>query len=454
MAELRGPVSEYFKDIPDLFQSQNTETVSALEQGPATSYDMNLIRDVIPASDIDPSLARLETPDLEPDSLQVATIDDNKFGIDIDVIRHFADFTRNRVGSPIDHEHLLEEFRQDLVEKALANGSNPSYVDSFADAQINELRALENLFVDTATRFKKVQACEKTNPLPIPDQQIIDRIIESICDGSSVFDMPNTTPLAHWKHKLLKPDMERIAQQFLVALKKIHTKGPEESVGGYVFKARFDTICEVLRKCKGSVFRMSRPTTLDDIVANPRKMRQRFIDNQINNAKKKNDGKELKRLRLACQEIKRKGIPVGCAEIADNDEEEEEEEEEEYEVPQGRNKKRKVAALQVGNNKRKRAARPVSYATNPDQLSAIPAAMSLGLTMEPHNFDYYEFAKMGPAGEAGLPFDNCRMPHESQLHDNVRIVRNQHDADEAYGLEPLAARDPIFDDWVNAGDEM
>lgn len=217
MAELRGPVSEYFKDIPDLFQSQNTETVSALEQGPATSYDMNLIRDVIPASDIDPSLARLETPDLEPDSLQVATIDDNKFGIDIDVIRHFADFTRNRVGSPIDHEHLLEEFRQDLVEKALANGSNPSYVDSFADAQINELRALENLFVDTATRFKKVQACEKTNPLPIPDQQIIDRIIESICDGSSVFDMPNTTPLAHWKHKLLKPDMERIAQQFLVS---------------------------------------------------------------------------------------------------------------------------------------------------------------------------------------------------------------------------------------------
>ncbi|CCX33529.1 Protein of unknown function [Pyronema omphalodes CBS 100304] len=135
------------------------------------------------------------------------------------------------------------------------------------------------------------------------------------------------------------------------------------------------------------------------------------------------EGEELKRLRLACQEIKRQGIPPGCAEIADEEEEED-------------IKKRKVVSLQVGNNKRKRAVRPVSYATNPDQLSAIPAAMPLSLTMEPHSFDYYKFAKMGPAGESGLPFgygiaDNFRMPHESQLHDNVRIVRNQHDADEA-----------------------
>jgi hypothetical protein len=215
MAELRD--SEYFQHIKDPFRSQTTDTLSqsaTLMHAPTTSYGMNLIRDVITASDIDPGYA---VPDLEPDSLQVATIDDNKFGVDIDVIRHFADFTRNRVGSPIDHEHLLEEFRQDLVEKALANGSNPSYVDSFADAQIDELRALENLFVDTATRFKKVQACENTNSLPIPDEQIRDRIIESIRDGSSVFDMPDTTPLAHWKHRLQKPDMMRIAEQFLVS---------------------------------------------------------------------------------------------------------------------------------------------------------------------------------------------------------------------------------------------
>jgi hypothetical protein len=159
----------------------------------------------------------------------------------------------------------------------------------------------------------------------------------------------------------------------------------------------------------------------------------------------------LKRLRLAYQEIRRQGIPVGCVEIADNDEEEEDEIYDDE--PQGRRKKRKVVSLQAGNNKRKRAVSPVSYATNPDQLSAIPAAMPLGLTMEPHNVDYYEFAKMGPAGESGLPF-GYGMPHESQLHDNVGIVRNQHDADEAYDLEPLAARDPIFDDWVNAGDDM
>jgi hypothetical protein len=127
--------------------------------------------------------------------------------------------------------------------------------------------------------------------------------------------------------------------------------------------------------------------------------------------------------------------------------------EEMYDEPQGRSKKRKVVSLQVGSNKR--TVHPVSYATNPDELSAIPAAMSLGLTMEPHNFDYYEFAKRG----SGLPFgygtaDKYRMPHESQLHDNVRIVRNQHDADEAYDVEPLAGRDPIFAHWVNAGDDM
>jgi hypothetical protein len=119
--------------------------------------------------------------------------------------------------------------------------------------------------------------------------------------------------------------------------------------------------------------------------------------------------------------------------------------EEMYDEPQGRSKKRKVVSLQVGSNKR--TVHPVSYATNPDELSAIPAAMPLGLTIEPHNFDYYEFAKRG----SGLPFgygtaDKYRMPHESQLHDNVRIVRNQHDADEAYDVEPLAGRDPIFDD--------
>ncbi|KAI5818307.1 hypothetical protein BZA77DRAFT_343098 [Pyronema omphalodes] len=71
-----------------------------------------------------------------------------------------------------------------------------------------------------------------------------------------------------------------------------------------VFDVRFDTICEVLRKCKGSVcsYRMSRLATLDDIVADPRKIRQQFIDDRINNVKKKRDGKELKRLRMAYHE--------------------------------------------------------------------------------------------------------------------------------------------------------
>ncbi|KAI5818301.1 hypothetical protein BZA77DRAFT_291846 [Pyronema omphalodes] len=163
-----------------------------------------------------------------------------------------------------------------LAENA-RNGSDPTYIDSFADNQIDDLRALENLFVGNALRFRKVQACEDTNSLPIADDQIRERLIESIRDGSSVFDMPNTTPLAHWKHRLQKPEILRIADHFLAALKKIHTKGPDESVGGYVFKVRFDTICEVLG---------------------------RFIDNQINNAKKKRDGKELKRLRLAYYETR------------------------------------------------------------------------------------------------------------------------------------------------------
>ncbi|KAI5818300.1 hypothetical protein BZA77DRAFT_291845 [Pyronema omphalodes] len=164
--------------------------------------------------------------------------------------------------------------------------------------------------------------------------QIRERLIESIRDGSSVFDMPDITPLAHWKHRLQKPEILRIADQFLAALKKIHTKGPDESVGGYVFKVRFDTICEVLRKCKGSVYRMSRSTTLDDIVADPRKipLRQRFIDNQINNAKEKRD--------------------VGCAVGADVHDAGDDDEEERYEdEPQGRRKKRKAVTAQLMNNK-------------------------------------------------------------------------------------------------------
>ncbi|KAI5818299.1 hypothetical protein BZA77DRAFT_352055 [Pyronema omphalodes] len=185
--------------------------------------------------------------------------------------------------------------------------------------------------------------------------------------------MPDTTPLAHSKHRLQKPEILRIADQFLPALKKIHTEGPDESVGGYVFKVRFDTICEVLRKCKGSVYRMSRPTTLDDIVADhPRKIRQRFIDNQINNAKKKRDGKELKRLRLAYHE-------------GDDDDERYEDE------PQGRRKKRKAVAAQPPSNKRKRNTRPVSFSSSSDPMSATPAAMPMGLTMEAHNADHYRF---------------------------------------------------------------
>ena len=73
---------------------------------------------------------------------------------------------------------------------------------------------------------------------------------------------------------------------------------------------------------------MSRPTTLDEILTNPRKMRQvsipfyprsllslsnlpkqRFIDNQINNAKKKHDTKELARLRIANAENMRSNPP-------------------------------------------------------------------------------------------------------------------------------------------------
>ncbi|KAI5818309.1 hypothetical protein BZA77DRAFT_386343 [Pyronema omphalodes] len=436
MADFRN--SEYLQHFQGAsFRPQTTDPLpqnATLLHDPTSSYDMDLMRDSIPPSDANSSYA---AQDLEPESYQVGTVDD-KFDLDIDVIRHFANFTRDRSGSAIDYEHLLEEFRQDIVDKALANGSDPAYIDSFADNQIDDLRALENLFVGNALRFKKVQACEDTNSLPIPDDQIRERLIESIRDGSSVFDMPDTTPLAHWKHRLQKPEILRIADQFLAALKKIHTKGPDESVGGYVFKVRFDTICEVLRKCKGSVYRMSRPTTLDDIVADPRKMRQRFIDNQINNAKKKRDGKELKRLRLAYHETKKQGIPVGSAMSPNVHDEGDDDNEEHYEdEPQGRRKKRKAVTAQPPNTKRKRNARPVSFSSSSDPMSAIPAAMPMGLTMEAHNADHYRFG--------------YGMLHESQHHHDVGVVG---DADEAYDLEHLVPRDPIFDDWVNAGDEM
>ncbi|KAI5818306.1 hypothetical protein BZA77DRAFT_291849 [Pyronema omphalodes] len=163
-------------------------------------------------------------------------------------------------------ESLSRYCRQSPCERIASN----THIDSFADNQTNDLRALENLFVGNALRFKKVHACEDTNTLPIPDDQIRirERLIKSIRDGASL--IRSTSSRIH------KPEILRIADQFLAALKKIHTKGPDES------------------KCKGSVYRMSRSTTLDDIVVDPRKIRQRFIDNQINNAKKKRDGKELK----------------------------------------------------------------------------------------------------------------------------------------------------------------
>jgi len=60
---------------------------------------------------------------------------------------------------------------------------------------------------------------------------------------------------------------------------------------------------------------------MDEIVQNPKKMRQRFIDNQINNAKKKKDSKELKRLRAMWAEVKER--ERGQPPTPVNDEEEE-----------------------------------------------------------------------------------------------------------------------------------
>ncbi|KAA8895395.1 hypothetical protein FN846DRAFT_1024506 [Sphaerosporella brunnea] len=237
--------------------------------------------------------------------------------VDIDgaVLRRFFEFFKDVSGQRHDFEARMHEFWQELSLHCLTNGYPEAAVQPWIDMQMSLIRAILKEMGQVGINFGLLG--ENTvgggvangpavvvNALPIPDADIIREFMDALQDGASVFDMPDTAPLKHW-HNDMKPDaLERIAHQFLDGFKRLHGGHDENHTAhGYSFKMRYDTVVEVLRKCKGSVYRMSRPSTLDDILVNPRKMRQRFIDNQINNAKKKKDAKELNRLRSVLIEI-------------------------------------------------------------------------------------------------------------------------------------------------------
>ncbi|KAF8533840.1 hypothetical protein BDD12DRAFT_945018 [Trichophaea hybrida] len=241
--------------------------------------------------------------------------------IDPKLLADYIDHFKNTSGTAVDYQRRFNEFRDNCISKGLENGYTEEEVLAWVGGQMRVLAILMDELSDIARRFQYIQIhtanvpvisgtginsnLQASDNLPIRDQDILNDLLDALLDGVNVFDMPDTAPLKHWNNDMTADQMETIAQNFLLGFKRLHGgQGPDHVARGYTFTTRYNTVLEVLKKCKGSVYRMSRPTTLDDILANPRKMRQRFIDNQINNAKKKKDGKELKRLRAMWDDIK------------------------------------------------------------------------------------------------------------------------------------------------------
>ncbi|KAI5841273.1 hypothetical protein BZA05DRAFT_422887 [Tricharina praecox] len=357
-----------------------------------------------------------------------------------DLLQNFLQYFEEQSGTMNDYRNKLEDFKAEIIRVGLDNGQAPQVLIPWVSEQVNVIgRVVEEIFnigyhfkmVPTIAAVPNVPSAPVGNPalgpdtLPIDDETILEELVVAMQNGNNPYDMPDTAPLKHWVEDMDPDQMDLIAENFLAShflcsFYILHgNKSDDEVLDGYAFQQRYESIIEVLNKCKGSVYRMSRPSTMDEIVQNPKKMRQRFIDNQINNAKKKKDSKELKRLRAMWAEVKERERDQPTVPDIDGDSDGE------VEAPPRKRKrtdkgKGKAKAPIINTPKEPALASPGLY-TPPQEQLFQPATQH---TQAPANDDYYDLQ----------PFWN-------------EITRNPHQVDYDSGSSSSAAAGAAVPDY-------
>ncbi|TGZ81338.1 hypothetical protein EX30DRAFT_364019 [Ascodesmis nigricans] len=207
-------------------------------------------------------------------------------------------------GTPKDYDRLMHDF-----EASILTSLNEQY-HSWVRHNLKDLAQMIENIISIGARFGRygehapysflthdpvaeyrMADGSKWEP-EVCDQEVIASLIWAMADGSRVVDMVDTKPWTHWRRMKLA-DFAVVAVKVCNTLKKCHAGLPKGvAKHGYTFMQRFAAIMELMRTCKGSVVRMYRPSTMEEMVMSPRKMRQRFGDNQVNNLKKKSHNKD------------------------------------------------------------------------------------------------------------------------------------------------------------------
>ncbi|KAI5799823.1 hypothetical protein EDC01DRAFT_628342 [Geopyxis carbonaria] len=212
-------------------------------------------------------------------------------------------FQNSSFGTPEDHRRHMHAFRRGIAMQ-LEERFEADVINDWLDTNMVALKNLQDTMTGIGRRFQlqglrlagmadSDHFLPTANPWPIADQTMIDQLVTAMIDPAGVFDLVGTKPHQHWQ-KLNVERFTNIAHRLLIALKRTHAGYDfSEPVDGYALQARFDAVVDVLKGCKGTVIRLDRPTTLEEVIAHPRKMKQRFIDNQINNLKKKTGHRAL-----------------------------------------------------------------------------------------------------------------------------------------------------------------
>lgn len=179
--------------------------------------------------------------------------------------------------------------------------------------------------------------------------------------------------------------------------------------------------------------RMHRPSTLQEIVAHPKKMKQRFVDNQVNNMRKKGEKGDYNRMRRLMDE---NGEPVG---------EEEDDDDNDLSDSDGLSrpaKRRRSTPARRGGRASSRGGRgsrtAVSTHLRPRQRQVggnhADALLELNRQGPRHPFqeEEFEYGDVSGFGEAGASMNEVDDPEE---------LFRQHNSDDILGapLDPLLA---------------
>lgn len=147
---------------------------------------------------------------------------------------------------------------------------------------------------------------------------------------------------------------------------------------------------------------MHRPSTLEEVIAHPRKMKQRYVDNQCNNMRKKGEKGDYNRLRALVQasdELRAQAAQIvpGTSDLGDDDEDEDD-----AESPARATGKRRRVAVNPAVNRRKKQTPRVEVAT-PAEVGRVvqTRVVSVGNTPPQLSNPQYEDQKQYQSADVG-----------------------------------------------------